>query len=494
MVRSTFSFALFLAFISTSFADLPRPTLTPLVRIVDLNVGQSEQVKLSNGKRVLVKLLDLKETRDRVRNAVRRAEVTVEVDGRRVSLVSATYHLPAIVGEVRIDCSITKGYNSNGRRESWGLDNDARLRLWPVDSPLIAAGTFLYPAKQRWFASATQMANVPTFVDGGERPTNKTIYYHSGLDIGGAEGMVDVVAATDGLVVSAGQQVLDQLKIDTPVAPRYDVVYVLDARGWYYRYSHLKEIARQIKPGRVVNMGEPIGVLGKEGGSGGWSHLHFEIKARQPSGKWGTQAGYAFLWEAYRQRHDPQIIAVARPHQLLWTGQPAVLDGTKSWCASGAVAHYEWQLHDGTTATGPRLQRTYKVPGSYSEILKITDSQGRVDYDFAVVQVIDRQHPDRLPPTIHPAYAPTFGIEPGDPVTFKVRTFRTTRGKEHWNFGDGTPAVEVQSDGNVNKLAEDGYAITTHRFKKPGHYLVRVERQDGYGVKAVGHLHVRVGQ
>ena len=35
---------------------------------------------------------------------------------------------------------------------------------------------------------------------------------------------------------------------DTPVSPRYDVVYVLDDRGWYYRYSHLHTISAS--PGR----------------------------------------------------------------------------------------------------------------------------------------------------------------------------------------------------------------------------------------------------
>ena len=98
--------------------------------------------------------------------------------------------------------------------------------------------------------------------------------------------------------VTDGDAVLEGHKQDTPVSPRYDVVYLQDARGWYYRYSHLKEIDKRLAPGRVVKMGERIGLLGKEGGSGGWSHLHFEIKSRQPSGKWGTQEGYAFLFEA----------------------------------------------------------------------------------------------------------------------------------------------------------------------------------------------------
>ena len=42
---------------------------------------------------------------------------------------------------------------------------------------------------------------------------------------------------------------------------------------------------------------------------------------------------------------------------------------------------------------------------------------------------------ESLPPSIQAAYAPTFGIRAGDPVTFKTRTFRTTHGSEIWDFG-----------------------------------------------------------
>jgi len=38
-------------------------------------------------------------------------------------------------------------------------------------------------------------------------------------------------------------------------------------------------------------MGQKIGTLGKEGDSGGWSHLHYEILSRQVSGRLGTQEG-----------------------------------------------------------------------------------------------------------------------------------------------------------------------------------------------------------
>ena len=475
--------------------DQSQPPLEPLLRVVDLNVGESRRVMLSDGTPATVKLLGLDERRDPIRGAVRVARVTVQVNGSRAELVSATYHLPKTVGGVQIDCSITKGYNSNSNRpEAWGLGADARLRLWPAGSPLVRPGTFSYPAKQRWFASDTQMANEPVHVDGVEQPSNtQRIYYHYGLDIGGAEGMVEVVAATDGLVVSSGLNMLEEYKHDTPVQPRYDVVYLLDGRGWYYRYSHLKTIDDNIVPGRTVNMGDPVGLLGKEGGSGGWSHLHFGIKSRQPSGKWGTQEGYAFLWQAYLRQYKPKLIAVARPHQLIWTGDAAVLDATKSWSAGGEIVRYQWWFDDGTTAFGPKVRRTFHHPGRYSQVLKITDADGNIEYDVAAVQVIDRKHPDRLPPGIHAVYSPTLAIRPGEPVTFKVRTFGTTHGREIWDFGDGSPAALVRSDGNVDKHAEDGYAVTTHRFQKPGHYVVRVERSNDDGLKAVAHLLVRVG-
>jgi hypothetical protein len=470
----------------------PEPTRTPLVRVVDLNVGESQEVVLCDGSKAKVKVLDVQETRDTVCDAVRAAQVNVEVNGKPMTLVSAMYHLPQTVAGVQIDCSITKGYLQNSNTDAWGLVKDVRLRLWPAGSTLVAPGTFVYPLKQRWFASGTQMANEPVHVDGGEKPGPRKIYYHYGEDFGGAEGMVDVVAAVDGLVVAAGTEVLPGYK-DAPVGPRYDRVNLLDDQGWYYLYSHLISIDPSVRLGERAKMGQKIGVLGKEGSSGGWSHLHFSIESRQPSGKWGIQAAYAFVWEAYLREYAPKLIAVARPHHLAWTGEKVTLDGTRSWSASGKIARYEWTFMDGTKASGPKQERAYDRPGAYSEILKVSDDQGRVAYDFASVQIIDKAHPDQLPPTIQAAYAPTFNIKPGDPVTFKTRTFRTTDGNETWDFGDGSAPVTVKSDGCVKALAKDGFAVTVHRFEKAGDYLVRVERSNQLGFKATAHLWVRVG-
>ena len=82
----------------------------------------------------------------------------------------------------------------------------------------------------------------------------------------------------------------------------------------------------------------------------------------------------------------------------------------------------------------------------------------------------------------------------GDPVTFKVRTFRADVGNETWDFGDGSPPAKVHSDGNAKPHDPNGYAVTIHRFVKAGHYIVRVEGIGHGGMKATAHLQVRVGQ
>jgi murein DD-endopeptidase MepM/ murein hydrolase activator NlpD len=488
MLRSLF---VLLALLQVPAAQSPRAALH---HTIDLNVGEQTVVTLSDGAKADVRLINVEEPRDAFRSAVREPRVTVEVNGERVETVCGNYRLPIAAGGVQIDCPITHGALSNSTGDHWGLEKAARVRVWPARSQWVEPGTFMYPARQTWFASGTQMSNEPTHVDGGEVPANKSIYYHGGLDIGGAEGMIDVVAATNGLVVSSGTTRLPGHD-DTPVAPRYDVVYLLDDRGWYYRYSHLKTIDDAIKIGASVTMGQKIGVLGKEGGSGGWAHLHFEIKSRQPSGKWGTEEGYAFLWQTYVSEFRPAMLAVARPHRIAAVGDLVLLDGSRSW-SPGMIAsplRQQWLLSDGTTAPGPRTYKKYDRPGTFSEVLKVTNAAGQTAYDFTSVQIIDPAEPAALPPTIQAAYAPTMNIAPGDAVTFKTRTFRTRDGEETWDFGDGSPRVTVKSDGNANIHDPNGFAVTEHRFARTGDYAVRVSRTNARGFTATAHLWVHVG-
>ena len=84
-------------------------TIAPLLRTVDLSVGETQTIELCDGTSATVKLLALNESRDDVRGAVRRAEAVVEVNGERKTLTAAFYRLPVSVGGVKIDCAITRG-------------------------------------------------------------------------------------------------------------------------------------------------------------------------------------------------------------------------------------------------------------------------------------------------------------------------------------------------------------------------------------------------
>jgi hypothetical protein len=468
--------------------------LIPIRAISDLDIGESRDIHLSNGDVVKLELLEIHETRDDLCDAIRAAYVKISIDAKEIILSSGNYNLPVVVGNVQIDCPAIKGYYPNSNKDRWGLSKDARFRLWPKGSPYIKPGTFVCPVKQDWLASMTQSGNEPVYVDACEFPEIRKIYYHSGFDIGGTEGEDEIVSATDGMIISANKEILDGYN-DMPGDVRKDVVYVVDNRGWYYRYSHLDSIAPEIKPGVKVEMGQRIGFMGKQGHSGGWVHLHFEIKNKETSsGNWGTEDAYAYAWESYVHQYNPALMAVARPHQIVWVGQETTLDGGKSKSLAGDIVSYEWIFSDETTAAGAVQKKSYKKPGGYSEILKVTDSKGNVDYDFTVVQVFDKKNRGKRIPAIHASFYPTLGIKPGDTITFFVRTFHGDTGNEVWDFGDGTPKVSVKSESVDHEDPTKGkYAETVHSFSNPGRYIVKVERSNEHGYVATAHLHVVVG-
>jgi murein DD-endopeptidase MepM/ murein hydrolase activator NlpD len=478
------AFAFLISMVTVAQATDP---LSPLLRTLDIDIGEKRKVELHDGSIAQVELLAIDAIKDPVMDAVREVNITVRINGEKKKIKSGNYHLPVTIGRVQIDCPVTKDYLQRAHIDWWALEKDARLRLWPAGSPYIWPGTFVYPVSQKWMASFTQFNNEP--VVGGPRADGK-IYYHAGLDFGGAEDMVEVYAATDGIIVSVrGDNLAGEP--DNPINPRYDVVYIRDPRGWYYRYSHFASILPDLQAGQHVRAGQKLGMLGKEGGSGGWSHLHFEVKNRQPSGKWGTEDGYAFLWQAYRQQYDPEILAVARPHQVIFAGETAKLSAENSW-AKNVIQNYEWTLTDGSIRSGKQVEQTYNQPGTYSEILKITDNEGNYDYDFAIVKVFNKEtaHEEGIP-DIHATFYPTRDIISGEKVFFQVRSRYVTEGYDIWNFEDGSQPAAVKSNIDTENHAKVGYSIVSHRFSEPGDYLVKVSRETSKGI-ATNHLYVKV--
>ena len=155
---------------------------------------------------------------------------------------------------------------------------------------------------------------------------------------------------------------------------------------------------------------------------------------------------------------------------------------------------YRWTFSDGTEAEGAVVEKRYERPGTFREILRVTDSAGNADVNFVRVRVFEKsEEGDAIaPPRVHATYHPTFGVRPGDPVTFKARCFGTTHGEETWDFGDGSEAVATRSDGNEEALNPEGYAVVVHKFEKPGDYIVHVVREDEKGRPGEDRLFVRV--
>lgn len=462
-------------------------TLKPLFVTVEMNVRESRKVELRDGSTVKVEVVRVEPTNDSVFGSLREVKVTVRVNGDEGIVYCGNYHLPVTIGNVQIDCPVTKDYYKRAHVDWWGLDKDVRLRLWPAGSPYAWPGTFVYPVSQKWLASFTQYNNEPV-LDNSAPDKSKKIYYHAGIDLGGAEDMVEVFAATDGVVVSVRGDQYEGLP--DPVKKRYDVVYLRDDRGWYYRYSHFASILPDLQLGQRVRAGDKLGMLGKEGGSGGWTHLHFEAVSQHPSGKWGTQDSYAFLWEAYRRQYDPAVLANARPHKVVRKGESTTLSASNSW-AKESIASYEWTLSDGSTKPGKEIQMSYDNAGTYSEIVKVTDAKGNYDYDFAVVKVYDGTEGEDVLPDIHATFYPTMDIHAGDKIFFQVRSRWTTEGYDVWDFRDGSDPVTVKSNIETTHHAKVGYSLVSHRFAKPGDYLVKVQRESPRGL-ATAHLYVKV--
>lgn len=452
--------------------------------IVDLPVGGEYGFQLANGEQKQITLLAIHGTRDTLRDAVREASVSISIDGEQAVIPVARYAMPRIVNGVKVDASLTRGFVDRSIHGNvWNFDaekNAARLRFWNPDAPLVDPDLFTYPVEQRWFASDTQMANEESFVNGDEIPASKGVYYHYGLDFGGYDGMVRVFAASDGEVLSAGEDVLPIVKEMPWVSTRYDVIYLRGDNGWTYRYSHHARILPNIRPGVRVHKGDWIGVLGKEGASGGWAHLHFEIRDERGA----VINAYPFMMETYLREHPGSLLAVARPHHLAAVGEPVRLDGSESICDGGRIESYQWQFIDGSVQTGPIVKRVYDRPGTYSEILRVRDGKGREDVDFCVIQVIDPQNPvEKLPPTMNLACYPTTGIKTGDEVFFKVRTFRVEGGAEAIDFGDGTFG---------KTRSQNDFATVSHHYDKLGLYIVTAARQSNNGVMAIARVKVIV--
>jgi PKD repeat protein len=133
-------------------------------------------------------------------------------------------------------------------------------------------------------------------------------------------------------------------------------------------------------------------------------------------------------------------IADAGPDRVAAPGEPVTLEGIYSQDPDGTISRYHWDLGDGTTARGPRVEATYPEPGRYTVKLTVADNSGHpeaTDWDYARIQV-------NAPPV--PQAGPDRFTAPGERLVFDGARSHDPDGtitRYEWRFSDGRGGAEA---------------------------------------------------
>jgi len=210
--------------------------------------------KLKDGTQREIRLRSVKEYRDPVVNLVRRALVTVEINGKSVKLTCSPYAMPTEIEGMRIQADTTSAWLDIPKR--------VQFSLWAATDPIVDTELFGFPlSRYRLFSQGTQAYNEPVHL--GHRdgdPAGQRFYHNYGVDLAGYEGRQKVLSCIEGVVVQA-----DRAQGD---------LCIRDDQGLVLHFGHLDSIRAGIGVGAKVERGQWVGVLGKRGPSGNFSHLH----------------------------------------------------------------------------------------------------------------------------------------------------------------------------------------------------------------------------
>lgn len=418
-------------------------------RIVELNDNETYAFQLRGGQRRVIRLISVEEHRNTVTDLMCRAEVHIEIDGRPLELVCMPYTMPTESAGMRVLADTTAG---------WGnIDNKVQLSLWDAEDPIVDIKRFSFPLQNyRLLSQGTQAYNESVHLghtDGD--PSGLKFYHDYGFDQAGYEGREEVVSATAGKVA-----------LFWPSREDLCSVVVRDESGFFWEYAHLSSVEPSIILDAPVAKGQKIGTLGRSGPSGNFSHLHL--------GSYLTKSDldqdirnrrlnlYPWLVAAYQAQHEKGLIAVARPHRLVLTGEKVRFDGSNSlvW-GGGKIVERRWISHDGQKVEGGVAEKVFERPGAYVAEFWVKDDRGLEDVDFCQVKVYLKSKPEQGMPHLFMTYTPTENIRPGQAVSFRCWLQGNGGGAIRLDFGDGTIIDDYRP-----------YDELKHAFKTPGVHVV----------------------
>jgi heat shock protein HslJ/chitodextrinase len=190
----------------------------------------------------------------------------------------------------------------------------------------------------------------------------------------------------------------------------------------------------------------------------------------------GLQGGSTLPIQIYPvvEAPDEPVARINGPGQAE-VGQTVTFDGSAS--TSGvAITAYNWDLGDGSGATGPSVSHTYNEPGSYTVVLVITDEQNRTNRANLSIQIT---------PVVEAPNPPTARIsgsnqgQTGQTLTFDGggSSGESAIVNYTWDFGNGTGAEGTQ----VSQV-----------YNEPGGYNVTLTVTDERGLQGSSTLPIQI--
>ena len=414
-------------------------------RFVYLNIGETSSFQLADGRTKRIRLVSVKEEKDGVIHLLRRAAVRLEIDGEILDIPCGPYVLPLEKDGLRLQVDTTSGWLQMGKR--------VQLSLWDASDPIVDTSLFNFPiAGYGLFSQGTQSYNEPVHL--GDRdgdPSGQRFYHNYGFDLAGFEGRDKVISPIDGKIIA--------------VRPDEGWVAVEDDHGIVIDCGHMDSILPQIKEGIAVKRGQEVGIVGRKGPSGNYSHLHLglylsrkDFEADRPCRNINL---YPWIMAAYRAAAGNRLLAVARPHHTALTGEKVVFDGANSVAFGSQIVSCRWEFPDGTSENGPIATKVFARPGAYTAVLHIKDDRGGHDLDICRVRVYTAAQPEDVLTTLFFSVSPSLGLKPGGSVHFRGWPQGGEAGPIRLDFGDGTVLEGYRPFSDVE-----------HRYAKAGMYIV----------------------
>ncbi len=156
----------------------------------------------------------------------------------------------------------------------------------------------------------------------------------------------------------------------------------------------------------------------------------------------------------YRSNLPPVVALDALPHEG-YAPLDVSFDASSSFDPEGKALSFQWDLGDGTTATGPTVEHSYHVAGTYEAQVTVLDPDGATSSDTVTIDA--RSVPDGY--VVHRFTWTRDGVPRVWDVLIPYGLYQTDKSRPRVRYGDAYNYGDYVSDPLDDPTLED-YATT----------------------------------